>query len=220
MGLTIGWNYSNGGGESNIVYGTNAGSSPALAFSSSTGTVQTERARIDSSGNLLVGTTSVGGAGGLSILPNGSSGSAIGRFNRTSTTSTSYPLAFQNGGSDVGYVSYTNTTALFVSVSDYRLKENIEPMQNALSTVAKLKPCTYTWKSDNSTGQGFIAHELQEVIPDAVSRQKDETDVDGNPVYQGIDTSFVVATLTAAIQEQQALITQLQADVATLKASK
>jgi len=58
---------------------------------------------------------------------------------------------------------------------------------------------------------------LQAVVPDCVTGAKDALDEDGKPVYQGIDVSFLVATLTAAIQEQQALITQLQADVATLK---
>jgi hypothetical protein len=90
-------------------------------------------------------------------------------------------------------------------------------MTNALSVVSQLKPCTYTWKLDNSAGQGFIAHELAEVCPEAVVGEKDALDSDGNPKYQGIDTSFLVATLTAAIQEQQAIIEQLRADVETLK---
>jgi hypothetical protein len=91
-------------------------------------------------------------------------------------------------------------------------------MVGALATVSQLKPVTYKWKSDGSDGQGFIAHELQAVVPDCVTGEKDAVDAEGNPVHQGIDTSFLVATLTAAIQEQQALIVQLQADVATLKA--
>jgi len=90
-------------------------------------------------------------------------------------------------------------------------------MTGALAKVALLKPVTYKWNCDGSDSQGFIAHELAEVVPDCVSGEKDAVDADGNPKYQGIDTSFLVATLTSAIQEQQALITQLQADVATLK---
>jgi hypothetical protein len=86
-----------------------------------------------------------------------------------------------------------------------------------LAKVALLKPCTYKWNADGSDGQGFIAHELQEVVEGCVTGEKDAVDAEGNPRYQGIDTSFLVATLTAAIQEQQALITQLQADVAALK---
>jgi hypothetical protein len=90
-------------------------------------------------------------------------------------------------------------------------------MTGALAKVTALKPCTYKWKIDGSDGQGFIAHELAEVVEGCVSGEKDAVDAEGNPQYQGIDTSFLVATLTAAIQEQQTLITQLQADVASLK---
>ena len=90
-------------------------------------------------------------------------------------------------------------------------------MQNALAKVAQLKPVTYKWDADDSDGQGFIAHELQAVIPEAVTGEKDAVDADGNPVYQGIDTSFLVATLTAAIQEQQAIITDLKARIETLE---
>ena len=84
-------------------------------------------------------------------------------------------------------------------------------MTDALSVVAQLKPVTYDWICDKSKGQGFIAHELQTVVPDCVSGEKDAVDENGNPVYQAIDSSFLVATLTAAIQEQQVLITDLQA---------
>jgi hypothetical protein len=64
---------------------------------------------------------------------------------------------------------------------------------------------------DGSDGQGFIAHELQEVVPDCVTGEKDAIDADGKPQYQGIDVSFLVATLTSAIQEQQAIIESLKA---------
>mgnify|MGYP000600365167 FL=1 len=84
-------------------------------------------------------------------------------------------------------------------------------MTGALEKVALLKPCTYKWNADGSSGEGFIAHELAEVCPDAVSGAKDGLDAEGNPKYQGIDTSFLVATLTAAIQEQQAIIESLKA---------
>jgi hypothetical protein len=73
-----------------------------------------------------------------------------------------------------------------------------------LEKVALLKPVTYKWNSNGSDGQGFIAHELAKVCPDAVVGAKDAIDADGKPVYQGIDTSFLVATLAAAIQELKA----------------
>jgi hypothetical protein len=128
-------------------------------------------------------------------------------------------------GNSVGGITNTNTNTAFPTSSDYRLKNSITPMTGALAKVALLKPVTYKWNIDGSDGQGFIAHELQGVVDECVIGEKDAvetyTDEDGSesirPVYQGIDTSFLVATLTAAIQEQQALITQLQADVAALK---
>jgi hypothetical protein len=86
-----------------------------------------------------------------------------------------------------------------------------------LEKVAALKPCTYTWKVDGRLGQGFIAHELQEVIPDAVQGTKDEVDENGNPEYQGIDPRMIVATLTAAIQELKAQNDDLRARVAALE---
>jgi hypothetical protein len=77
-------------------------------------------------------------------------------------------------------------------------------MTGALATVSQLKPVTYTWKSNGESAQGFIAHELQAVVPDAVTGEKDAVNEDGSIKPQGIDTSFLVATLTAAIQELKA----------------
>jgi hypothetical protein len=102
------------------------------------------------------------------------------------------------------------------------MKENIAPMTGALAAVQALKPITYDWKDEfvgtKKSTQGFIAHELQEVVPECVTGEKDAVDSEGNPRYQGIDTSFLVATLTAAIQEQQAIITDLKSRIETLEA--
>jgi hypothetical protein len=120
------------------------------------------------------------------------------------------------------------------TTSDYRLKENVAPMTGALARIASLKPVTYTWKIDGSDGQGFIAHELQAVIPDCVTGEKDAVDDEGNPRYQGVDASFLVATLVAAIkeqqvsiaalteavQEQQAIVTALETRLATLESAQ
>jgi len=90
-------------------------------------------------------------------------------------------------------------------------------MTGALAKVAALKPVTYKWKADGSDGEGFIAHELAAVCPAAVTGEKDAVDAEGKPQYQGVDVSFLVATLTSAIQEQQALITDLRSRVAALE---
>ena len=184
-------------------------SSNAIAFLSGGAT---ERARIDSSGNLLVGTTVTNpivsgvvglkyftSVGVLQVNGNGTGSLEVGRF-----TSTGAMATFYYNGSAVGNISTNGTTTAYNTSSDYRLKENVQLMVGALAKVSQLKPCTYTWKSNGSAGEGFIAHELAEVCPDAVHGDKDAVDEDGNPVYQGIDTSFLVATLTAAIQELNA----------------
>jgi len=213
-------------------YGVNAATAGILQFtgSSSDASVGGERMRIDSSGNLLVGTTSnvavtartaiVGDAstGGLAVEASGSGSGYPVWFRDTDATSASQQMVhFRRGASNVGFITTTNTTTSYGSASDYRLKEDITPMTGALAKVALFKPCTYKWKIDGSVGEGFIAHELQEVCPIAVHGTKDGIDADGKPDYQAIDTSFLVATLTAAIQEQQALITTLTARITALE---
>jgi hypothetical protein len=126
-------------------------------------------------------------------------------------SATATPMTFRSGGTNRGTITTTSGGTAYNTTSDYRLKENVQAMQNALTTVSALKPVTYKWKADNSNGQGFIAHELAEVCPQAVTGQKDAVDANGNPQYQGIDVSFLVATLTAAIQEQQVIINSLKA---------
>jgi hypothetical protein len=152
-------------------------------------------------GNLLVGTTS---ANGLGVTISGTQGNNFWVSN-ANTSSAYNQLSFRINGTVVGVIQTSGSSTSYQTSSDYRLKENILPMTGALAKVSQLKPVTYKWKSDGSDGQGFIAHELQEVIPDCVGGTKDAVDEEGNPVYQGIDTSFLVATLTAAIQELKAI---------------
>jgi hypothetical protein len=126
-------------------------------------------------------------------------------FNYTATQGT------VSGG--VGTISTNGTTTAYNTSSDYRLKENIAPMTGALDKVAQLKPVTYKWKSTGTDSQGFIAHELQAVVPECVTGQKDAVNEDGSIKPQGIDTSFLVATLTAAIQELKAEVDSLKAQL-------
>jgi hypothetical protein len=216
----------------------------------------TGKVTITSAGDVLVGTTNTdpitAQVNGISlgsdyIIRTCVNSNPAAAFSRRGTDGSI--LVFHKNVNGVGSISVTTSATAYNTSSDYRLKDNIAPMVGALDTVAKLKPVTYNWKADGSDGQGFIAHELAEVVPDCVNGEKDATkeeeyeispaipavlDEEGNevtpaveavmetrtvPVYQGIDTSFLVATLTAAIQEQQAMIDELKAKVAALEAA-
>ena len=168
-----------------------------------------ERMRIDSSGNLLVGLTSFSGttAGAAGKISVQFSAGSYGLRIFTTVNGSSNPVQFTNyTGSEVGTINTTNTATTYNTSSDYRLKENVAPMVGALEKVSKLKPVTYTWKSEGSYGEGFIAHELQEIIPLAVTGNKDEVNEDGSIKTQGVDYSKIVATLTAAIQELKEIV--------------
>ena len=174
-------------------------------------TNDTERCRIDSSGLLIVSGTSQINAGKVSVYFE--SGTTSGIAIKPSNNDTgATPMQFNSfGNTNVGSITTTASACAFNNLSDYRVKQNIRPLVNALEKVSRLKPCTYTFILDNSNGEGFIAHELAEVCPQAVTGTKDAVDENGSPKYQGVDTSFLVATLTAAIQEQQAIIESLKA---------
>ena len=187
-----------------------------LAFN----TNATERMRIAGTGLLVGATASVSSSvPGVQIYQNGPNGGSINIANNITGTFDGV-MSFINGNGTVGKINTSGSATTYATSSDYRLKHDIQPMAGALAKVAALKPVTYKWKSDDSDGEGFIAHELQEVVPECVTGEKDAVDADGNPQYQGIDTSFLVATLTAAIQEQQAIITALTARVEALEGAQ
>jgi hypothetical protein len=148
---------------------------------------------LNSSGNLLlnVATSNAGGR----VYAYGNAGQVT--FESNTASGTYYPGWFSVGGTQRGYISTSTSGTTYNTTSDYRLKENVQPMVGALAKVALLKPVTYNWIENKESGQGFIAHELQEVVPECVSGKKDGVMEDGRPFYQGVDTSFLVATLTA-----------------------
>lgn len=210
-------------------YGTTGAYKP-IAFATS----DTERMRITSSGDLCVGKTTTDNAtvgaswsstgAGTSVYVGGAGdGPQIQVVNTTASGTVPNGfryLSFRLGATatEIGTITKASaTTVAYNTSSDYRLKYNIAPMTGALEKVKQLKPCTYKWHEDDSDGEGFIAHELAEVCPFAVTGEKDAVNEDGSIKPQGIDTSFLVATLTAAIQEQQALIQTLTDRITALE---
>jgi hypothetical protein len=179
------------------------GTGGTISFLTGTSGTATERARIDSSGNFLLGTTSA--TAGQMVVTNQSATYAI-NVAAVNNAGTFYQIYFSAGvgGTTVGSIASSASSTTYATSSDYRLKNTVAPITGALAKVAQLKPVTYKWNVDGSDGEGFIAHELAEVCPNAVLGAKDAVDAKGKPVYQGIDTSFLVATLTAAIQELKA----------------
>jgi hypothetical protein len=173
-----------------------------------------ESARIDSSGNLLVGKTTTASTTAGSVF----SANDFFALSISQATGNRAVIFSNTSGTGTGNITINASTTSFNTSSDYRLKENVQPMTGALSKVAALKPVTYNWKATGEASEGFIAHELQEVVPECVTGEKDAVNEDGSIKPQGIDTSFLVATLTAAIQEQQAMIEELKAKVAALEA--
>ena len=192
-----------------------------------------ERMTLDSSGKLLIGTSTAiaGSTGPLQVYSGGTDGIVVQQIGAASndcvamwhsaTSGNNTFVAFFTEASITGRgsITYNRGAGLtaYNTTSDYRLKENIVDLPDALDSVMSLKPRQFSWKETGNVTTGFIAHELAEVCPHAVSGDKDAVDEEGKPVYQGIDTSFLVATLTAAIQEQQALITSLTARLDALE---
>jgi hypothetical protein len=168
----------------------------------------TERMRIDSSGNFLVNTTTAthGGITSKCILK--SANDVLGVVTDSGNTQA---VRFTNGTTAVGSINLTASATSYATSSDYRLKDNVAPITDALAKVTQLKPVTYKWKVDGSDGQGFIAHELQEVVPECVTGEKDGEQM------QGVDYGKITPLLTAALQEALAKIESLEARLAVLE---
>ena len=122
-------------------------------------------------------------------------------------------------GSNVGYISNNTVSVSYNTTSDYRLKENVRPTVDGITRLLQLKPSRFNFKADPDTVvDGFLAHEVQDVVPEAIQGTKDEVDADGKPVMQGIDQSKLVPLLTAALQEAIARIETLEANNADMLA--
>ena len=202
--------------------------------SSATTSSNTEYFRLDSSGKLYSGSDTpwlLGSGGSLAVsLGQGSfpftaanPSNVVGIFNRMTTTGTVVEIKYN--AAVVGSISTNGSSTTYNTSSDYRLKENVEYTFDATTEVKKLKPCKFNFIGTSETIEGFVAHELSEVVPLAVTGTKDATkeedvfDDEGVktgtktvPDYQGIDQSKLVPLLVKTIQELEARITALESE--------
>jgi hypothetical protein len=203
----------------NLVYDSSNGNATHV-FQSNT----TERARIDSSGNLLVGRTSQVSTEKFSVESSGDTyvaffkGGSSAQYSQgiwnPATSGDNLFTVFATEGSLTprGSISYNRAGGLvaYNVTSDYRAKDIAGAISDASSTVLSLKPYMGTMKGAEIARPMFVAHETQEIAPYAVTGQKDAVDNDGNAVYQQMDHSALVPLLTAALQEALTEIASLK----------
>jgi hypothetical protein len=216
---------ANGDAPSFMAFGTSADGSSN----------PTERMRIDSSGSLLLSgltDSTPNSESAPGYLVTSADGSLFSILSAANNTATRGHIAFSNPNGIVGQITTNASATAYLTSSDYRLKENVVEMTGALDRVDQLKPSRFNFIADaDTTVDGFLAHEVADVVPEAISGEKDATeeyevtpavlDDEGNvieeavmgtrPVYQGIDQSKLVPLLVGAIQELRAEIEQLKA---------
>ena len=168
-----------------------------------------ERMRIDSVGNVGIGTTS--GNARLYVEADASLVDPVTVSNTNTTANSQYAIVFVRNGVVRGSIQTTNTATSYNTSSDYRLKENVTDITGATERLKQLNPVRFNFIADaDTTVDGFLAHEVQDVVPEAITGTKDAVDDDGNPEYQGIDQSKLVPLLVKTIQELEARIAALE----------
>jgi len=172
---------------------------------------------LDTSGNLLVGKTSTGTINSGAMDFTAGVGTYLGVLNINHSTTNVSGSGFINFARDTAYIgsiTQNGTTGVsYNTSSDHRLKENVVELTGATARLKQLEPKRFNFIADaDTTVDGFLAHEVQSVVPEAITGTHNEVDADGNPVYQGIDQSKLVPLLVATIKELEARITALEGE--------
>jgi len=183
--------------ENNLIFLTNAGS---------------ERMRILTAGQVVMGRSNDFGSLGykLQVDFSGTTTGILATSDDTASKTALY-MSDKNVGGAAGTITFDGASAQYNTSSDYRLKENIQPLANGLARVQQLNPVQFDWIATGGTSEGFIAHEAQEVFAEAVSGEKDGTEM------QGMDYGRITPLLVKAIQEQQTIIESLEARITALE---
>ena len=180
-----------------------------LVFQTATSGTLAERMRITSSGSLLVNQTTAGAM--VHVTNNNQPATTLLALVDEGGTGAHTQISFANTNGQVGTINTSGSATAYNTSSDYRLKENITDLTSATDRLKQLAPKRFNFINDaDTTVDGFIAHEVSSIVPEAITGEKDAVDDDGNPVYQGIDQSKLVPLLVATIKELEARIAALE----------
>jgi hypothetical protein len=198
-------------------YAEGTGGSYSLGFSTGNLTNFQQQMTLNSTGQLLLGTTSeLTQNEVLACRMTNSAGTVIAL--QRDLTGSARQISFRNPNGEVGKINTSGTSTSYGTTSDYRLKENIGDITDATDRVKQLQPKRFNFIADaNTTVDGFIAHEVSSIVPEAIIGEKDEVNEQGNPEYQAIDQSKLVPVLTKALQEAITKIEELETRVQTLE---
>ena len=177
----------------------------------------TQTFTLDGSGNVFVNCTSTGGTYQAQLEVQTTGGSRIIQT-KSAITGNTNALTFNTPSGQAGAITTNTTSTTYSTSSDYRLKENVTTSWDATSRIKQLKPSRFNFKADKDrTVDGFLAHEVSSIVPEAIIGKKDAVDSDGNIEPQGIDQAKLVPLLTKALQEAVAKIETLEAKVTALE---
>ena len=225
--------FSGGTNSANLYFGTNGANNDGLIRYDNDGnnlkfyTQASERMRIHGgavdSDKVSIGTSNA--VGGLHVMYNALDSTSQGTITVTANNSgNSTGILFLDGqNQNCGRITVKggDNTSQFYTSSDHRLKQDVAPLDSSLETIKSLQPKKYKWNTNPDSGyhEGFLAHELQSLVPDAVTGKHNEVDSEGNPIYQGVDKTAIIPHLTKALQEAITKIETLEAKVAALESA-